>query len=92
MSEMALLCLIMGFSVLGLIGSFYLARWVLAKDTGTESMQKISNAIKEGAEAFLRRQFRTIICLAIVVAIIIYLGYLNEILHFRQSLLPQRSN
>ncbi len=75
MSEMALLCLIMGFSVLGLIGSFYLARWVLAKDTGTESMQKISNAIKEGAEAFLRRQFRTIICLAILVAVIIYLGY-----------------
>ena len=75
MSEMALLCLIMGFSVLGLVGSFYLARWVLAKDTGTESMQKISNAIKEGAEAFLRRQFRTIIYLAIVVAAIIYLGY-----------------
>ncbi len=75
MSEMALLCLIMGFSVLGLIGSFYLARWVLAKDTGTESMQKISNAIKEGAEALLRRQFRTIICLAILVAVIIYLGY-----------------
>src|SRR5690242_4132492 len=38
-------------------------------------MQKISNAIKQGAEAFLRRQNRTILSLALVLAVVIYLGY-----------------
>jgi len=37
---------------------------VLGKETGTKAMQEIANAIKEGAEAFLRRQFKTIIMLA----------------------------
>src|SRR5260370_35013578 len=38
-------------------------------------MQKISNAIKQGAEAFMKRQNRTILGLALVLAVIIYLGY-----------------
>ena len=38
-------------------------------------MQAISNAIKEGAEAFLRRQFRTIILLALMFAILLFIGY-----------------
>ena len=46
----------------------YLARWVLRFSMGSEAMQRISNAIKEGAEAFLRRQNRTILTLAIVFA------------------------
>jgi K(+)-stimulated pyrophosphate-energized sodium pump len=36
-------------------------------------MQEISNAIKEGAEAFLRRQNRTIGLLAILLAVVIFL-------------------
>ena len=75
MSEGLLLGLVVIISLLGLAFSFYLSRWVLAKDTGNEKMQSISNAIKEGAEAFLRRQFRTIILLALVLAIILFIGY-----------------
>ena len=56
--------LIIGISVVSLVVAGWLARWVLAKDTGTTEMQEISDAIKEGAEAFLRRQNRTIIVLA----------------------------
>ena len=55
---------VLGISVLSLIVAFLLARWVISQDTGTPEMQKISNAIKLGAEAFLRRQYRTILCLA----------------------------
>jgi K(+)-stimulated pyrophosphate-energized sodium pump len=39
-------------------------------------MQKISAAIKEGAEAFLKRQYKTIYGLAIVLAILLYIFYL----------------
>ena len=75
MSYASALPLVLTFSVGSLFVAWFLARWVLAKDTGTEAMQKISNAIKEGAEAFLRRQNRTIVLLASLLAVVIFLLY-----------------
>ncbi len=46
--------------VLALVAALMLARAVIAADTGTAEMQVISNAIREGAEAFLQRQYTTI--------------------------------
>ena len=62
-------------SVAGLCFAVYLAKWVLQNDEGTKEMQNISNAIREGAEAFLARQYKTIAMLTIPVAVIIYLLY-----------------
>ena len=62
-------------SVAGLWFAVYLAKWVLQNDEGTKEMQNISNAIREGAEAFLARQYKTIAMLTIPVAVIIYLLY-----------------
>jgi K(+)-stimulated pyrophosphate-energized sodium pump len=69
------LTLIIGISVVGLLFALYLIRNVLKRDTGTAQMQEISNAIKQGAEAFLRRQNRTIGILAIALACLIYILY-----------------
>ena len=49
----------------------YLARYVLAKDTGTPKMKEVGDMIFEGAWAFLNRQYRTIGILAIFVAIFV---------------------
>ena len=70
-----MLVLTLGISVLGLVFAFLLARFVLQEGTGTDAMRAISDAIKEGAEAFLRRQYKTIGILAIVVAALIYILY-----------------
>jgi K(+)-stimulated pyrophosphate-energized sodium pump len=67
--------LILAVSVGSLVVAGYLASWVLKRDTGTSAMQAISNAIKEGAEAFLRRQNRTIALLAILLAALIFFLY-----------------
>ena len=67
--------LILTFSVGSLFVAWYLARWVLKRDTGTAAMQEISNAIKEGAEAFLRRQNTTIGLLAVLLAAVIFVLY-----------------
>jgi K(+)-stimulated pyrophosphate-energized sodium pump len=75
MSATALLAFVIGISFAGLAWAAYLAKWVLRRDTGSEAMRRISNAIREGAEAFMRRQNRTIIMLAIVFAIILFVGY-----------------
>ena len=69
------LILILGISVLGLLFAAYLTRDVMKRDTGTPKMREISDAIKSGAEAFLRRQNRTIIYLAIALACLIYILY-----------------
>src|SRR5215470_7632860 len=62
-------------SVLSLAFAVWLTTNVLKNDTGTAEMQVISNAIKEGAEAFLRRQYKTITMLSVVFAVIIFLLY-----------------
>src|SRR6202048_1868808 len=58
-----------------LVAALMLARAVIASDTGTVEMQAISNAIREGAEAFLRRQYRTIGAIAAVLALVVFFGY-----------------
>jgi K(+)-stimulated pyrophosphate-energized sodium pump len=65
----------LGVGFLALIAAFILARIVLSADTGTVEMQAISNAIREGAEAFLARQYKTIGILAIVIAVVVFVGY-----------------
>ncbi len=70
-----LILLVIGISVLGLAFAAFLAKWVLGHSMGSEAMQRISNAIKEGAEAFLRRQNKTILYLAILFAAILFIGY-----------------
>jgi K(+)-stimulated pyrophosphate-energized sodium pump len=69
------LSLILGISVLGLLFAVYLINNVLKRDTGTAAMREISDAIKAGAEAFLRRQNKTIATLAVALAAIIYILY-----------------
>src|SRR5947207_13521413 len=67
--------LVMGISLLALAVAFWLTGWVMAKDTGTDEMRKISDAIKAGAEAFLRRQNQTILLLAAALAAVIFILY-----------------
>src|SRR5687768_355969 len=75
MSHDLALPLIMIFSVGSLFVAGYLISWVLKKDTGTAEMREISNAIKVGAEAFLKRQNTTIVFLAVLLAAVIFLLY-----------------
>ena len=69
------LSLVVVLSALSLGVAVLLTIYVLRQDTGTAQMRDISNAIKEGAEAFLRRQYTTIGGLTVVLAAIIFLGY-----------------
>src|SRR4249920_715093 len=72
MSVESVLPLVIGISLLALGVAWLLAREVLAADTGKPEMRAISDAIREGAEAFLSRQYRTIAMLSIVAAAAIF--------------------
>src|SRR5213594_3926106 len=70
-----LMVLVLGLSVLALVVAWSLRGYVLRQDNGTPDMRKISDAIQEGAEAFLRRQYRTIGILSIALGALIYVLY-----------------
>jgi Na+/H+-translocating membrane pyrophosphatase len=67
--------IVIGVSVLGLVVAGLLARWVLRQDQGPEEMQRISGAIRKGAEAFLSRQNKTIVLIAVPLALLIFVLY-----------------
>ena len=82
-TQSSLLFVVIGASVLALIFAIFLARWVLSRSRGTPEMQKISNAIQQGAEAYLARQYKTISILSIVVAALLGIGYGRQLLRLR---------
>lgn len=67
--------LIIGISIVAILFAAFLVSNVLKRDTGTAEMQNISNAIKEGAEAFLARQNKTIGLLAVALAALLFILY-----------------
>ncbi|MBS3063517.1 MAG: sodium-translocating pyrophosphatase [Candidatus Diapherotrites archaeon] len=72
---MELILLVFAISVLSVGFAGYLANYVLKKDTGTPKMREISNAIMEGANAFLKRQYKTIAVICVVLAVLIMGAY-----------------
>jgi K(+)-stimulated pyrophosphate-energized sodium pump len=63
---------IMSVSAVSLAMAWVFTREVLGADTGTAAMQAIALAIKEGAEAFMKRQYRTIYTFSIILGVLIF--------------------
>jgi K(+)-stimulated pyrophosphate-energized sodium pump len=63
--------IILPAGLIAVLFAIYLARDVLARDTGTQAMQDVAGTIYEGAVAFIRRQYTTIAILAVVGAVVI---------------------
>ena len=59
-------------AVIGLIVAFCLAAWIRKSPTGTDRMTEISGFIREGAFAFLKREYRTMII--VIVALFLIIG------------------
>ena len=70
--EWAILALSGASALLAIAVGFYLAKDVISRDQGTPKMQEIAKAIQDGANAYLRRQFRTIAVILIPLALIVF--------------------
>ncbi len=71
MDASTLQLIILPSGIIAVLFALYLARDVLARDTGTAEMQDVAGTIFEGAVAFIRRQYTTIGILAVVGAVVI---------------------
>jgi K(+)-stimulated pyrophosphate-energized sodium pump len=54
-------------AAVALIMGFVFRRQVLAADPGTDNMQEIGAAVEEGAQAYLARQFKTLVIFVVLV-------------------------
>jgi K(+)-stimulated pyrophosphate-energized sodium pump len=71
MNASTLQLIILPAGLIAVLFAVYLARDVLARDTGTKAMEDVAGTIYEGAVAFIRRQYTTIAILAVVGAVLI---------------------
>src|SRR5436190_4980791 len=59
--EQGAVLVVLAISIFGIIYAFVLRAQILRQDKGTSRMQEVWGWIKEGANAYLSRQFRTIV-------------------------------
>ncbi len=67
-----------GSAVIALVFALFRSISIRKKDPGTEQMQKISGYIREGAMAFLGREYRVLAFFVIVVAALLFVGNLHN--------------
>ncbi len=63
---------IVAAALLALGFAYYKARWVLRRDPGSEKMIEIGQAIREGAMAFIKAEYRVMAIFVAAVAVLLY--------------------
>jgi K(+)-stimulated pyrophosphate-energized sodium pump len=58
--------------VLAIVFGLVTRQWILGLSAGNQKMQDIANAIKEGANAYMNRQYKTITITAVILTIILF--------------------
>ncbi|MFO0754253.1 MAG: sodium-translocating pyrophosphatase [Thermodesulfovibrionales bacterium] len=78
MSPIIIFALVCG--ALGVVYALMTASWVTSQPGGSERMKQISDAVREGATAFLKREYRTVAVVAVILfVVLLYLGIWTSI-------------
>ncbi|OGO13178.1 MAG: sodium-translocating pyrophosphatase [Chloroflexi bacterium RBG_13_68_17] len=72
--EQIALFAVLAVAILGLLYALFLRRQILREDKGTQKMQEVWGAIRDGADAYLRRQLRSILPLIAVLTVALFLS------------------
>jgi K(+)-stimulated pyrophosphate-energized sodium pump len=70
--EIHALWAVLGIALLGLAYALFLRRQILAEDKGNPKMIEVWQAIRQGADAYLGRQLKTILPLVVVLTIALF--------------------
>ncbi len=63
--------------LVSILAAVYLYFYISKQDSGNEKMREISGAIKEGANAYLKRQYTTLAIFVVVVAVVLLIVFWN---------------
>ena len=70
-------------SILALLFSGFLALKIMRKDEGTEKMKEIARAVKEGSQAYMKRQYSVVgIFFIVVFFLLLYLAFRGYLVMF----------
>ncbi len=82
--DLVWICVIVGLIGAGVV--VYFARYVLRQDEGSDKIRECSRAIQEGAIAFIGREYRTLLIVVIVIAVILgLLGFVTPVLGWKAA-------
>ncbi len=59
-------------AVIALVIGYFMMQGVLRNDAGTDEMGEIAAAVQEGAMAYIKRQFRTILIIVVPLAVVVF--------------------
>lgn len=77
MEKVAIL-MVLAVAIAGLLYALLLVRQVIKADSGTKKMQEIASAVREGANAYLKAQFRKIGPMIVILTILLYVTYTGQ--------------
>src|SRR5512134_3584035 len=63
---------VFGVAILGLLYAVFLRSQIMREDKGSDKMQEVWGAIRDGADAYLRRQLRSILPLIAILTIALF--------------------
>jgi K(+)-stimulated pyrophosphate-energized sodium pump len=63
---------VLGVAILGLLYAIFLRTQIMREDKGTAKMQEVWNAIKDGADAYLKSQLKTILPLIAILTVALF--------------------
>ena len=63
---------VLGIALVGLVYALILRKEILAEDKGTKKMQEVWGAIRDGADAYLERQIRSILPMILILTVAMY--------------------
>ncbi|MDR2693169.1 MAG: sodium-translocating pyrophosphatase [Chitinispirillales bacterium] len=72
--DLNLLYASIGCGVVALLFAFWKTAWINKQDAGTDKMKEIGAAIRTGAMAFLKRQYKVLAIFVVTVAILLAIG------------------
>jgi len=82
--DLVWICVIVGLIGAGVVA--YFVRYVLRQDEGSDKIRECSRAIREGAMAFIGREYRTLLIVVVVIAVILgLLGFVTPSLGWRAA-------
>src|SRR5512147_3069412 len=65
---------VLGVAILGLLYALFLRNQIMREDKGTKEMQDVWGAIKDGADAYLGKQLRSILPLIAILTVALFLS------------------